>query len=61
MDKFIDFGVANYALPDVLEALYLNGVTNGFITKEDGDLHVRWKYKHRRDTNYIGEGAETKD
>lgn len=42
---YIDFGVAPYALPDVCEALYNNGITNAFLTKEDGDIHVRWRYK----------------
>lgn len=45
---FIDFGVTPYALADVCEALFKNGVTNGFITKEDGDIHIRWKYDINR-------------
>ena len=45
---YIDFGVAPYALPDVCEALYKNGITNAFLTLEDGDIHVRWKYDINR-------------
>ena len=54
-EKYIDFGVARYALPDVCEALFINGVTNGFITLEDGDIHIRWKYDLNR--KYRGTGA----
>ena len=45
MDEYIDFGVAPYALPKVCEALFKNGVNDAFITMEDGDIHIRWKYK----------------
>ena len=45
---YIDFGVAPYALADVCESLYKSGVHNGFLTMEDGDIHVRWKYKLNR-------------
>lgn len=45
---FIDFGIAPYALVDVCEILFINGITNGFITKEDGDIHIRWEYKSNR-------------
>lgn len=49
MEKiFIDFGIAPYVLADVCEALFKNGVTNGFIIKEDGDIHIRWKYDVNR-------------
>lgn len=48
MDEYIDFGVAPYALPDVCEALWHNGIHNAFLTKEDGDIHVRWKYDINR-------------
>ena len=41
MDKYIDFGVAPYALPKVCEALWNNGVHNGFLTMEDNDIHVK--------------------
>jgi len=51
MDKYIDFGVAPYALPKVCEALWNNGVHNGFLTLEDGDIHVRWKYDINRSHN----------
>lgn len=47
--KYIDFGVAPYALPKVCEALYNNGITDAFLTLEDGDIHVRWLYKLGRD------------
>lgn len=50
---YIDFGVAKYALADVCESLYKSGVHNGFLTKEDGDIHVRWKYKLTRERNEI--------
>lgn len=49
MDKYIDFGVAPYALPKVCEALWNNGVHNGFLTMEDDDIHVRWKYDTNRE------------
>lgn len=49
MDKYIDFGVAPYALPKVCEVLWNNGVHNGFLTLEDGDIHVRWKYDINRE------------
>lgn len=49
IDKYIDFGVAPYALPKVCEALFNNGVTNAFLTMEDGDIHVRWKYDTMRE------------
>lgn len=45
MDEYIDFGVSAYALPKVCEALFKNGVNDAFITMEDGDIHIRWKYK----------------
>ena len=45
---FIDFGITPYVLADVCEALFKSGVTNGFITKEDGDIHIRWEYKPNR-------------
>jgi hypothetical protein len=48
MDQYIDFGVAPYALPKVCEALWNNGVHNAFLTMEDGDIHVRWKYDINR-------------
>ena len=51
MDKYIDFGVAPYALPKVCEALWNNGVHNAFLTLEDGDIHVRWKYDCNREQN----------
>ena len=54
-EKYIDFCVARYALPDVCEALYINGVTNGCITLEDGDIHIRWKYDLNR--KFRGTGA----
>lgn len=44
MEQYIDFAVTPYALPDACEALYNNGITDAVITKEDGMLHVRWKY-----------------
>lgn len=47
-EKYIDFGVAPYALPTVCEALFNNGVRNAFLTMEDGDIHVRWKYNMGR-------------
>ena len=47
-NHYIDFGVTPYALADVCEALFNNGVTNGFLTKEDGDIHVRWGYNVTR-------------
>ena len=47
-EKYIDFGVAPYALPDVCEALFNNGIHNAFLTLEDGNIHVRWKYDTRR-------------
>lgn len=50
--KYIDFGVAPYALPDVCEALYNNGITNGFLTVEDGDIHVRWQYDINRKSKH---------
>lgn len=53
MDKYIDFGVAPYALPKVCEALWNNGVHNGFLTMEDGDIHVRWKYSIDRESRNI--------
>lgn len=46
--EYIDFGVAPYALPDVCEALWLNGVKNAFLTLDDGDIHVRWAYDINR-------------
>lgn len=49
MDKYIDFGVALYALPKVCEALWNNGVHNGFLTTEDDDVHVMWKYDINRE------------
>lgn len=61
MSKFIDFGVAPYALPDVLEALWLNGVTNGFVTKEDGDLHIRWEYKPGRKFDSKDDGTYSRN
>ena len=45
---YIDFGVAPYALPDVCEALFNNGITNAFLTEEDDEIHVRWKYDINR-------------
>ena len=47
-DEYIDFGVAPYALPEVCEALYRNGVKDAFITLNDGDIHIRWKFKPDR-------------
>ena len=49
MDKYIDFGVASYALPKVCEALWNNGIHNAFLTMEDDDIHVRWKYDVNRE------------
>ena len=49
MDKYIDFGVAPYALPKVCEALWNNGIHNAFLTMEDDDIHVRWKYDINRE------------
>lgn len=49
MDKYIDFGVAPYALPKVCETLWNNGIHNAFLTMEDGDIHVRWKYDVNRE------------
>ena len=46
--RYIDFGVAPYALPDVCEALWNNGIHNGFLTLEDGNIHVRWEYDVNR-------------
>ena len=57
MDKYIDFGVAPYALPKVCEALWNNGVHNAFLTLEDDDIHVRWKY----DTNRERSGSTNND
>ena len=48
-EQYIDFQVTPYALPDVCEALYNNGITNAVITKEDGKIHIRWKYDINRD------------
>lgn len=48
-EKYIDFGVAPYALPGVCEALFNNGIDNAFLTLEDGNIHVRWKYDARRE------------
>ena len=52
-ERFIDFGVAPYALPDVCEALFNNGITNAFLTLEDGDIHIRWKYDISRKASKI--------
>lgn len=48
IERYIDFGVAPYALPNVCEALYNNGITNAFLTLEDGDIHIRWRYDINR-------------
>ena len=61
MDKYIDFGVAPYALPKVCEALWNNGVHNGFLTMEDGDIHVRWKYDINRGREVLGVSQNTCD
>lgn len=47
-ETYIDFMVAPYALPEVCEALYNNGVKDACITKEDDELHIRWKYDVNR-------------
>lgn len=64
MDKYIDFGVAPYALPKVCEALWNNGIHNAFLTLEDDDIHVRWKYdtnrERRSSTNNDNDGSPTK-
>ena len=39
--EYIDFGIAPYALPMILLALYNSKVYNFFITQEDNDLHIR--------------------
>lgn len=49
---YIDFEVAPWALADVCETLYKHGVTDGAITKEDGRLHIRWKYDIIRDNDF---------
>lgn len=49
-NHYIDFGVTPYALADVCEALFNNGVHNGFLTKEDGDIHIRWEYDITRNS-----------
>lgn len=49
-NHYIDFGVTPYALADVCEALFNNGVHNGFLTKEDGDIYVRWGYDITRNS-----------
>ena len=51
-DFYIDFEVAPWALANVCEALYKHGVTDGTITKEDGRLHIRWKYNINRDNDF---------
>lgn len=51
-DFYIDFEVAPWALADVCETLYKHGVTDGAITKEDGKLHIRWKYDINRDNDF---------
>lgn len=60
-EKYIVFQVTPYALPDVCEALYKNGITNAVITKEDGRIHIRWKYDINRDapkkTSEVGENV----
>lgn len=60
-EQFIDFGVAPYALADVCEALYKNGVTNAFLTLEDGDIHVRWKYDINRKSGNTVNGNNQAD
>lgn len=64
MDKYIDFGVAPYALPKVCEALWNNDIHNAFLTMEDGDIHVRWKYdvnrEQRSSMNNDNGGSPTK-
>ena len=49
--KYIDLGVTPYALPDVCEALCLNGVHHAVLTLEDGNIHVRWEYDANRKYN----------
>lgn len=51
-DFYIDFEVAPWALADVCETLYKHGVTDGAITKEDGSIHIRWKYNINRDNDF---------
>jgi len=51
MKEYIDFQIAPYALPTACEALYRNGITNGCITLEDGDLHIRWEFNPNRKYN----------
>lgn len=58
-DKYIEFVVVPYALPQVCEALYLNGVEDFCITKYDGKLHVRWKYDINRFSSKINDSSET--
>lgn len=60
-EKYIDFQVTPYALSDVCETLYNNGIMNAVITKEDGRIHIRWKYDINRDapkkTSEVGENV----
>lgn len=51
-DFYIDFEVAPWALTKVCETLYKHGVTDGAITQEDGQLHIRWKYDINRDNDF---------
>lgn len=58
-NMYIDFGVTPYALADVCEALFKNGVTNAFLTKEDGDIHVRWEYKIDRGCRSVADKCDS--
>lgn len=42
-EYYYDFQVAPYALQDICEALHWNGINDAVLTKEDGDIHIRWK------------------
>ena len=42
-ERYIDFGIAQYALAKVLWALWQNDIMEYWITLEDSDLHVRIK------------------
>lgn len=50
--EYIDFGVATYALPDVLLALYNEGITQCWVTKEDNELHIRIEKDYLREKVY---------
>jgi len=62
MGKYIDFQVAPYALPQVCEALFNNGIHDGCITMEDNEIHVRWKYdinRYHKQTHKAQSGEES--